>query len=380
MAILSRGYFQSRRQNHTHDDRERKGTFMAFVIAPDDSRLTWQGSVSLERGDGWVMPWRIPHDQRLLFGPDELLGRAAMPAGVRIAFRSTTEFVAGHIDPQPESCPIDLCCDGVLHASSPMAGESQFRFEGLPEGEKLIELWLPQFGEFRLRSLELSDGATLASVEDRRPRWVTYGSSITQARTAESPTQTWPAIVALERGLNLTCLGYGGQCHLEPMIARMMRDLPADFLSMCVGINIYGGAARAASLSPRTFRPAIIGFVQILREGHPDTPLAVMSPIFSPPRETTPNALGFTLSAMREEVAAAVDALRASGDRNISYIDGLDVFGPDLAHLLPDELHPNAEGYKIMGRNFLNKVVAQVFPPSPETVTYAGTSAEGRRR
>lgn len=222
-----------------------------------------------------------------------------------------------------------------------------------------------------MRSLELSDGAAVVPVEDRRPRWVTYGSSITQARTAESPTQTWPAIVARERGLNLTCLGYGGQCHLEPMIARMMRDLPADFLSMCVGINVYG----QGSLSPRTFRPAIIGFVQVLRERHPETPLAVMSPICSPPREATPNAVGFTLSAMREEVAAAVEALRASGDHNITYVNGLDIFGPDLAHLLPDQLHPNAEGYKIMGRNFLVKVVAQVFPASREAEPYAAGRA-----
>lgn len=115
---------------------------MSLVISPDDSRLEWPGSVSLERGDGWVMPWRVPHDRRLLYGPDELLGRAAMPAGVRIAFRSTTDVVAGRIDPQPESCPLDLCCDGVLHASLPVAGESEFRFDGLPPGEKLIELWL----------------------------------------------------------------------------------------------------------------------------------------------------------------------------------------------------------------------------------------------
>lgn len=338
---------------------------MALIIAHDDHRLTWQGSVSLERGEGWVMPWRIPHARRLLFGPDDLLARAAMPAGVRIAFRSSATSVAGRITTQGEVSPLDLCCDGILHASVSLGERDEFRVEGLPSTDKLVELWLPQFGELRLHSLELSNGATLAPFEDIRPRWVTYGSSITQCRTAESPTQTWPAIVARERGLNLTCLGYGGQCHLEPMIARLIRDLPADFLSLCVGINVYG----QSSLGPRTFRPAIIGFVEIVRERHPDTPLAVMSPIYSPPRETTPNAVGFTLSAMREEVAAAVAALQACGDRNIHYVDGLEVFGSDLSHLLPDELHPNADGYKIMGRNFLNTVVARVFPPSAAEVS-----------
>ena len=140
-------------------------------------------------------------------------------------------------------------------------------------------------------------------------------------------------------------------------LARMIRDLPADFLSMKVGINIYG----SGSLNTRTFIPAIIGFVHIIREKHPDTPFAVISPIFSPPRESTPNAVEFTLSAMREEVAEAVQIMKDRGDRSIHYIDGLELFGPDLAGLLPDELHPNAEGYKILGQNFVDKVANTVF-------------------
>jgi len=280
-----------------------------------------------------------------------------MPAGVRIAFRSDTTLVAGEIVPYPEMAGIDICCDGELLGSAELDGRDRFRFDGLPAGEKVIELWLPQFGEFRLRSLELSDGVSVAPFEDKRPRWITYGSSITQCRAAASPTQTWPAIVARGHGLNLTCLGFGGQCHLDPMIARMIRDLPADYLSMCVGINIYG----ASSLNLRTFRPAIIGFVQIVRERHPDVPFVVMSPIYSPPREDTPNAVDMTLRIMREEVEAAVETLRAHGDRHLHYVNGLEILGPGYEHLLPDELHPNAEGYRVMGRSFLQKVAARYF-------------------
>ena len=111
----------------------------------------------------------------------------------------------------------------------------------------------------------------------------------------------------------------------------------------------------------RTFRAAIIGFVQIVREKHPDTPYVVVSPIYSPPRETTPNTVEFTLQAMRDEVAAAVDALRAAGDHNVHYVNGLDVFGAAYTHLLPDELHPDAEGYRLMGQNFTAQVADQYF-------------------
>ena len=330
---------------------------MTMHLAPDDPRLTWQGAVSLQKADGWVMPWRVPFARRGLF-PETLLEAASMSAGCRIAFRSDTASVAGRIEPVPGMSPIDVCCDGELIGSAPLSERESFAFHGLPAGEKLVELWLPMAGQFRLRGLELSDGASVAPFDDPRPKWVTYGSSISHCGGAESPVHTWPGIVARGRGLNLTCLGFGGQCHLDPIVARMIRDLPADVISLKLGINVQGGA----SLSPRTFRPAVIGSVLTIREGHPDVPLVLVSPICSPPREVAPNPLGFTLPMMREELAAAAEALKAHGDPNIRYVDGLEILGPDFRHLLPDDVHPNAEGYKVLGQRFLERVAVRLFP------------------
>lgn len=327
------------------------------LIPLTDSRVMWAGAISVHHTDEWSMPWRIPHDERELFPPVELQARTAMPAGVRLVFRSNTTTISGTVTAVPEMAPIDLCCDGELIETYALDGQSEFSFQNLANDDKLIELWLPQFGEFRLQSLAIDDGATLTGHSDRRPRWITYGSSITQCRTASSPTQTWPAIVARNMNLHLTCLGFGGQCHLDPMIARMIHDQPADFLSICAGINIYGGA----SLSPRTFRGALIGFIQIVRDAHPEIPFVVMSPIYSPPREETPNAVGFTLQAMRDEVAAAVDTLQRAGDPYLYYVNGLEIFSAEYTHLLPDALHPNAEGYKIMGQNYTEHAAKRFF-------------------
>jgi hypothetical protein len=330
-------------------------------VRPNDTRLSWDGAVSVEHTAGWSRPWRIPHTQRSLFPPDMLIERASNPAGVRLTFASDTTLVAGEIEPVEEMSPVDLYVDGEWFGSAPLQGVTSFRFEGFnahaARAPRRIELWLPQFGTFQLRSLELSDGASVARHEDARKKWITYGSSITQCRAASSPSFTWPGVVARGMDFNLTCLGYGGQCHLDSMIARVIRGLPADYLSMCVGINIYG----SGSLNERSFKPALIGFVQIVREGHPDTPFVVMSPIFSPPRETAKNTVGFTLDGMRGEAEEAVARLQAQGDKNLHYVNGLEVFGSDLAHLLPDELHPSAEGYKLMGQNFLERVAQRYF-------------------
>ena len=145
---------------------------MPLVLAPDDDRLAWPGAVSLERTDQWVKPWRIPHRQCDLFFPDGVGGHAAEPAGVRITFRSNTATVAGKTVTFQEQEPqqIDLCIDGELLETVDLSGQDGFRFAGLSVGEKNIELWLPQCGEFLLRQIEVDDRATVEPFEDHRPR------------------------------------------------------------------------------------------------------------------------------------------------------------------------------------------------------------------
>jgi len=322
---------------------------MSQIIAANDSRLSWHGTISTESADDWVMPWRIPHAEKDLFA-GELVEKAAMPAGVRINFQSSTSSIEGFCDSFPERSPIDLLIDGEYVASAATEGKSAFQFDGLGSASKAFELWLPQVGEFRFKGMSLDEGTELSKAHaNSNPRWITYGSSITHCGGADSPTTTWPSIVARTRSYDLTCLGFGGQCHLDPLIARVIRDRDAELISLCLGINIYGGA----SLSPRTFGPGIIGFVKIVREKHPTTPIALLSPIYSPGPEDTPNEVGFTLRQMRREVAGAVEKLRANGDKNIHYVDGLDIFNSESAHLLPDDLHPSNEGYGVMAKNLL---------------------------
>ena len=325
------------------------------LIPAVDPRLTWSGAVSLEAGPGWVKPWRIPHGDQDLYSPGEsgLAGRAEMPSGVRVRLATDAEELAVGCEPLAGDGCFDLCIDGRIAATAAYAaGAAEVRFEGLPAGGKSLEIWLSPAMPVAVRHIALPEGADCEKSEDTRPRWVTYGSSITHCRSAGSPATTWPGVVARARGFNLTSLGFGGQCHADPFIARLIRDLPADFISVKIGINIYG----AASLGPRAFRPAVLGTIAAIRDGHPETPLAVCSPIWGHDRETAPNAVGLTLAQMRVEVAEAVEAFRRRGDADIHYIDGLKLFDESLAEYLPDNLHPDAAGYVRMGENFLEEL------------------------
>lgn len=309
----------------------------------------FQGAISLERIGEAVKPWRIPYREKSLYPPNGLSGHAATPAGVRLSFVSDTDALRLHVAPMDQERIFDCIVDGVLVQSVLLPSDERVvAFDRLERKRKAIDIYLPQTAAVTIEACSIAAGASLELPADDMPRWVCYGSSITQCATAASPAETWPAIVAREQQLHLTCLGYRGNCQLEPMVARLVRDLPADFVSLCLGINVYG----SNSMSIRTFRAMVIGFLKIVTETHRGIPIVVISPIVSPPREETANLAGLTLVLIRREIEAALEALRQTGTDHLHYFDGLRFFGPEYAGYLPDELHPDAEGYRIMGRRF----------------------------
>ena len=142
---------------------------------------------------------------------------------------------------------------------------------------------------------------------------------------------------------------------MDPLVAMMIRDQQADFISLKIGINVQG----SCSLSPRTFAPAVIGFISIIREKHPEVPIALISPIYSPPCETVRNRVELSLTDIRKIIADCAKRLEKTGDKHIYYFSGLDLLGKSDVNFLPDELHPNGQGYELMRQRFIE----QIFDP-----------------
>ena len=339
-------------------------------IVPLDHTF-FQGAVSVERCDGWLKAWRLPHERRRLFpAPDDsLMARAENASGVRLRFETDSQRLRLGFLPLPAVPPgcerdvfhIDVTLDGELIASAPAPpGSEEVVVEGLPAGSKVLEVWLLPEAPVAIREFHVDDGAGCRAVPDDRPRWTTYGSSLTHCVRAHSPARTWPAIVARRHKLNLTSLGFGGNCCLDPMVGRVIRDLPADLITLKLGINCISGA-----LSPRTFPGAVTGLVCTIRERHPTTPIALVSPIGYPPHETKPNVVNYTIGGMRRDIEDVYSRLVEAGDQNLIYVDGLDVFNTDLiAQYTKDQCHPNGDGIEIMAENFDRTVMSKLPIPA----------------
>lgn len=329
------------------------------AVDPGSRADLWQGAVAWrEVGGGW-QPWRLlPEEEPLAYAP-ELYSRARMAAGVRLRMITDADRLTAEIDlAEPDGGTLDLIIDGHRTDRIALAGGRTSIDLRLPGRRALVELWLPHHGESVLHRPVAQGADVLQAAEEHRPRWITYGSSITQCRAADGPSETWPARVARGLDLDLRCLGFGGQCHLDPAVIRTIDTLDADVISLCLGINVHGGS----TFSARTWPGQVAEVIRRIRDGHPQTPIAVISPIACPDREDRANGAGMTLSEIRGHVERVTTDLQDRGDRLLQLISGLDVFGPDDADLLHDGLHPSHEGYRLMAER-ITPELRKLLPP-----------------
>lgn len=320
-----------------------------------------------------------------------------MTSGVRLVFRTAATVIELEVsaiapttpDGQPAAAVLELVLgDGsarrreippeVLSLIDPVRGiwrpgrAHTVRFDGLPPGEKAVELWLPHATATELHALR-TDAPVVAASADRRPSWLHHGSSISQGGEAENPLGTWPVVAARRAGVRVHNLGFSGNAVADPYVARTMRDLPADLISLEIGINIVNGDV----MRRRTFGPAVHGFLDTLRDRHPATPIVLLTPVPCPAVETLPGptvtsgattvsagdphqlALGaLSLTGIREELTRIVEV---RDDPGLTLLDGHLLLRPDEVADLDDGLHPNARAHQRMGERFADLVLASAF-------------------
>ncbi|MFJ3201458.1 GDSL-type esterase/lipase family protein [Streptomyces sp. NPDC086989] len=392
------------------------GPGAATVTTPLTADLL-RGALDLERTEHGVLPHRLPAWARAQNTDGQLAMAQSQPSGVRLALRTRatvieldtlrTKMAYVGAPPRPDGV-YDLIVDGRLAGQASVTGGNvrevdmttgsvenrpgpigTVRFAGLPDRPKDVEIWLPHNEITELVALRTDAPAEPAPRGGRRV-WLHHGSSVSHGSDAASPSTTWPALAASLGGVDLVNMGFGGSALLDPFTARAMRDTPADLVSVKIGINLVN----TDLMRLRAFTPAVHGFLDTLREGHPTTPLLVVSSVLCPIHEDTPGpsapdfstlsagklqfraagdpaerAAGkLTLNVIRDELSRIVKQ-RAAEDPHLYYLDGRELYGEaDFAELpLPDQLHPDAATHRRIADRFAALAFGASGPFAPVT-------------
>jgi lysophospholipase L1-like esterase len=377
---------------------------MTLTTTPITADLV-RGALELEQTDRGLLPHRLPARARAQCADPQLAMAEAQPSGVRLALHTRATVVELDVLPtrreyagaprRPDGI-YDLVVDGELADQQTAdggdtmvvdlmtgAGEVRpgptgtLRFDGLPEGDNVVEVWLPHDEQTELVALRTDAPVGPAPAAART--WLHHGSSISHGSVAASPTTTWPAYAARSAGVDLVNLGFAGSALLDQFTARAIRDSAADVITLKLGINVVNHDL----MRRRAFGPAVHGFLDTIRDGHPTTPLVLVSPILCPIHEETPGpaapdltemaegrirfvALGdpadvpagkLTLAVVRDELARIV---AERDDPHLTYLDGRELYGEaDHVELpLPDGLHPDAATHVRMGERFAELVLS----------------------
>jgi lysophospholipase L1-like esterase len=220
----------------------------------------------------------------------------------------------------------------------------------LPEGMKPV-----------VQSLRPEGGAIEPA--PRGPRWLAYGDSVAEGWAASSPALAWPAVAARAYRLEVFNLGYAGAARGEIVSAEQLASLPADVISVSHGTNCWTRVPHSAGMMGEATR----AFLEVLRQGHPHTPVVVASPVVRPDAEDAPNRLGATLAGLRAALEAAVRERIDGGDTRLTLLPGLELLG---ARDLADGIHPGDGGHAVLAAAVGLAVAAAVRGrPREEAVT-----------
>jgi len=365
-----------------------------FALDGDDLGRAIHGALHLERNAEAITPLRLPPWTRTQQSDAAIERFAAHTSGVTLRFVTAAKALelsatftfttAAGTSPRPavlvaqtgassERLSVaegDIWFESRDRTATLTRGErSEIRFLLGGDGvtERRVVVWLPHNAGTTLHSVRASAPLAPEPPSDR-PRWLHYGSSISHGSDLADPRQPWPHQVAAAQNWQLSNLGFAGNAMLDPFVARTIAAVPADLITLKVGINIVTGDA----MRLRTFVPGLHGFLDTIREGHPHTPIALITalacPIFEnttgPVREASPGKAGgtpreippgdgsLTLRRTREAIASVV----SNRDDELFLVDGLSLLGLDDAERLPDNLHPDARGHDLIAARFVREL------------------------
>lgn len=272
---------------------------------------------------------------------------AQSPSGGRIRFKTDSKII-GVVAQSPNNSSmhhmtiigqsgLDLYANGEYIGSAwPDKTNSIVKEWSVGQERKMrdITIYLPLYKGITVKEIVLEkDAKTEAPGAFAVPRPVVYyGSSITQGGCASNPGTSCQAYVSRWLNVDFVNLGFSGNGLGEPAVAQAISEIDAS----CFVLDYWGNP------KPDVYKQTMPGFVDILRKKYPTTPILVCSPYYT----TTETVGGGNDSVAKRQIASEfVAARRNGGDKNIYYINGLEMLSREQADGLVDGGHANSLGF-----------------------------------
>lgn len=322
--------------------------------APSQQRIAFPDARFTVSGLAWFAETsptlrRLPERMKSAV-PPKVWALAGAPSGARIRFitDSATVGIVGRSvgDAAPPAhmpviayAGIDLYADGVYFGSVAPDAQGAIRRQwnlGTESKPREITFYLPAGRSAEVREILLAPAATF---QPPRPfalgkPVVYYGSSITQGMGVSNPGLIYQAQLARWTNTDFINLGFSGNGFGEPALAEAVAEIDAA----CFVIDYW------ANPSTAIYRKTLPGFIDIIRQKHPRTPIIVTGPYYNPSEETLGQAGTFQIEkrvVAREFVAAR----QLAGDQQIFHVDGLEMLSRAQSDGLADGRHANSLGY-----------------------------------
>jgi lysophospholipase L1-like esterase len=297
---------------------------------------------------------------------------AQSPSGGRIRFRTNSTALAIRLDyPEPPGMKnmhafgqtgVDLYADGVYRGTAiadrdAKAGKTQEHtyFKSQPRIDREITLYLPLYMPVKVLGIGLDADARVQSARPFAIKGpvVFYGTSITQGGCASRPGMSYQAILGRMLNVDFVNLGFSGNGLGESELARAVAGIDASSFVMDFAQNNPTVESLAQAYPP---------FLETIRGRHSETPILVITPIYSSSESWARDA---RLEGMREWIRQVAAQRIAGGDLHLEIVEGTDLLGPSGGDGLVDGTHPNDLGFQWMANGLAGRI-AKVLGLRPE--------------
>jgi lysophospholipase L1-like esterase len=288
---------------------------------------------------------------------------AQSPSGGRIRFRTNSATLAIRLD-YPEApdmknmhafgqTGVDLYVNGIYRDtaiagrdSKPGLVQEHSFYKDRPRVDREITLYLPLYMSVKVLGIGIDADAEIEAPKPfalKKPI-VFYGTSITQGGCASRSGMSYEAILGRMINADFVNLGFSGNGEGEPELARTVANIDAAYFVLDFAQN----NPSVESLT-QVYEP----FIETIRSKHPETPILVITPIYSAREAWSPDPV---LDGMRALIRRVGAQRIATGDRNIQIVEGTDLIGPSRGDGLVDGTHPNDLGFQWMAEGLATRI------------------------